>query len=232
MKTYLIIGASSGIGRQIKDDLLAAGNIVYGTYNSGEIAGDHPNLKTFQLNVLEDTPDISWLPDVVDGLVYCPGSINLKPFSRIKPGEYLDDYGLNVVGAGKVIQAALPALKAAANPGIVLFSTVAVSQGFPFHAQVSASKGAVEGLVRALAAEFAPSIRVNCIAPSLTNTPLASRMLNTAEKLESHGNRHPLQRVGEASDLAGMAIFLLGDTASWMTGQVLHHDGGMSSIRG
>jgi NAD(P)-dependent dehydrogenase (short-subunit alcohol dehydrogenase family) len=138
---------------------------------------------------------------------------------------------LQVVGAVKAIQGILPNLKQAENASVVLFSTVAVQSGFNFHTQVSASKGAIEGLTRALAAELAPGIRVNCIAPSLTDTPLAGKLLNSDEKKEANAQRHPLKRIGTPSDIASMAAFLLSGASSWMTGQVLHVDGGMSSIR-
>ncbi len=126
----------------------------------------------------------------------------------------------------------LPRLKKVENSSIVLFSTVAVQTGLPFHTQVAASKGAIEGLTKALAAELAPKVRVNCIAPSLTNTPLAASLLNTDQKVEANAQRHPLKRIGSTEDIANMAMFLLSDKASWITGQILHVDGGMSSIKG
>jgi len=173
------------------------------------------------------------IPEVesLDGLVYCPGSINLKPFHRIKPEAFVDDFNLQVVGAIKAAQAALPLLKKGTNPSIVLFSTVAVQSGFPFHSQVAASKGALEGLTRALAAEFAPTIRVNCIAPSITDTPLAERLLSSDEKREANAQRHPLKEIGNPDDIAHTATFLLSPKAKWITGQILHVDGGMSSIK-
>ncbi len=125
----------------------------------------------------------------------------------------------------------LPLLKAAGNSAIVLFSTVAVKQGMPFHTSVAMAKGALEGLTRSLAAELAPKIRVNAVAPSITDTPLASRILNNEEKKQSSGDRHPLKRVGEASDIAQAASYLLTDESSWISGQILHVDGGMSSLR-
>ena len=125
----------------------------------------------------------------------------------------------------------LPRLKKSGNASIVLFSTVAVQSGLPFHTQVAASKGALEGLTKALAAELAPTIRVNCIAPSLTDTPLAASLLNTEQKKEAIALRHPLKRIGTAGDIANMASFLLSPKASWITGQILHVDGGMSSLK-
>lgn len=183
------------------------------------------------LNVLDESPDFSFLPNQLHALVYCPGAIALKPFNRIRPEDFMEDYKLQVLGAVRCIQAALPALKASGNASVVLFSTVAVQTGFPFHSLVSSSKGALEGLTKALAAELAPSIRVNCIAPGLTNTPLAKSLLNTPEKVDANAARHPLKRVGQPEDLAAMAGYLINDESSWITGQILHVDGGMSALR-
>ena len=155
----------------------------------------------------------------------------MKPFHRIKPLDFIEDYNLQVIGAVKVLQAVLPRLKKSNTASIVLFSTVAVQSGFTFHSQVSASKGALEGLTKALSAEFAPKIRVNCIAPSITDTPLASKILGSEEKKEANAQRHPLKKIGTAENIAEMAKFLLSEKSSWVTGQVLHVDGGMSVIR-
>jgi NAD(P)-dependent dehydrogenase (short-subunit alcohol dehydrogenase family) len=183
------------------------------------------------LNVLDENVLVEFLPDILDGIIYCPGSINLRPFDRIKPADFISDYNLQVAGAVKMIQAVLPRIKKAGNGSITLFSTVAVQTGLPFHSQVASSKGAVEGLTRALAAEFAPSIRVNCIAPSLTDTPLAAGLLNTDLKKEANALRHPLKKIGSSADIANMVAFLISEKAGWITGQILHVDGGMSSIK-
>ena len=188
-------------------------------------------MEYYQLNVLDDTLDFSFLPEQLDGFAYCPGSINLKPFGRIKPEAFIEDYNLQVVGAVKVFQAVLPKLKKSEQAAALLFSTVAVQTGFTFHSQVAASKGAIEGLTRALAAELAPKIRVNCIAPSITKTPLAAKLLNTDQKIEANAQRHPLKKVGDPSDIAAMGAFLLTDQSSWITGQVFNVDGGMGSIK-
>lgn len=228
MKDYLIIGASSGIGKAIAAQLAAEGHRVHGTYHQHEMA-DGEGISYSAYDVLSaEAPD--FIPEKLDGLVYCPGSINLLPFKRIKPEAFEADYALQVVGAVKVIQAAHSALKKGDNASIVLFSTVAVQSGFNFHAQVAASKGAIEGLTRSLAAEFAPTVRVNAIAPSLTDTPLASKLLNSEEKRQANAERHPLKRVGHVDDIAAAASFLLSDRSSWMTGQILAVDGGKSSI--
>jgi len=231
MKKYLIIGASSGIGLQLLKQLSEVENEVLATYCKNKPELQLENVEYHFLDVTDENQNYDFIPDKLDGLVYCPGSINLRPFHRLKPESFTEDYKLQVVGAVKIIQAALPALKQRENSSIVLFSTVAVQSGFNFHSQVAASKGAVEGLARSLAAELAPVIRVNCIAPSLTDTPLAGKLLNTNEKRESNAGRHPLKRIGETSDIANMAQFLLSKKSGWITGQVLHVDGGMSSLK-
>ena len=231
MKNYLIIGASSGIGKSLGEQLHTEGHRVIGTYHNSEQAQENGNIQFFPLNILEEEPDFSFIPDELHGLVYCPGSISLKPFHRIKPASFVEDFQLQVVGAVKAIQAALPSLKAAGEASIVLFSTVAVRNGFNFHTQIASSKGAVEGLARSLAAELAPAIRVNCIAPSLTDTPLASSLLSSDLKRESNADRHPMKRVGTSSDMAHMAEFLLSSKSSWITGQVMGVDGGISTLR-
>jgi NAD(P)-dependent dehydrogenase (short-subunit alcohol dehydrogenase family) len=231
MKNYLIIGGSSGIGQQLATQLSASGEQVIATFNKNKPVVENPGLHFHHLNVLEDEFSLDYLPDDLAGLVYCPGSINLRSFERIKPADFEADYKLQVIGAIKIIQMALPRLKKVENSSIILFSTIAVQTGLPFHAQVAASKGAIEGLTKALAAELAPKIRVNCIAPSLTNTPLASSLLNTEQKVEANAQRHPLKRIGAPEDIANMAMFLLSEKASWITGQVMHVDGGMSSLK-
>ena len=231
MAIYLVVGASSGIGNALAIQLSQSGHQVYATYFKNETVAANTNLSFHPLNVLDENISLNFLPDTINGIVYCPGSINLKPFSRIKTEEFENDYRLQVVGAVKVIQAALPKLKDSDNASIVLFSTVAVQSGLNFHSLVAASKGAIEGLTRALAAEFAPKIRVNCIAPSLTDTPLAASLLNTDQKKEANALRHPLKRIGTATDIANMCQFLLSDKSGWITGQILHVDGGMGSIK-
>jgi NAD(P)-dependent dehydrogenase (short-subunit alcohol dehydrogenase family) len=231
MANYLIIGGSSGIGLSLVNLLATEGHQVYATYNTHPVNAENNFVEYHLLNVLDENMAFDFLPEMLNGIVYCPGSINLRPFDRIKPVDFMNDYNLQVVAAVKIIQAVLPRLKKAANASITLFSTVAVQNGLPFHSQVAASKGAIEGLTKALAAEFAPAIRVNCIAPSLTDTPLAAGLLNTDQKREANALRHPLKKIGTAEDIANMAAFLISEKAGWITGQIVHVDGGMSTIK-
>lgn len=231
MANYLIIGASSGMGRALAKQLADEGQQVFGTFHTAEADFEHSSVQYHRLNALDEQLAFDFLPDTLAGVVYCPGSINLRPFERIKPDDFLNDYRLQVLGAIKTIQAVLPRLKNAENASIVLFSTVAVQTGLPFHSQVAASKGAIEGLVKALAAEYAPKIRVNGIAPSLTDTPLAASLLNSEQKREVNAQRHPLKRIGKAEDLAQMVAFLLSEKAGWISGQIIHVDGGYSTLK-
>ena len=176
-----------------------------------------------------DLPD-GFLPASLHGLAYCPGTIRLAPFDRLADADFEQDFTINLLGAVRAIRSALPALRQSGAGSIVLFSTVAAASGMPLHASVAAAKGAVEGLARSLAAELAPQVRVNVIAPSLTNTPLAARLLKTDRQREAAAARHPLARVGEASEVAELARYLMTSDSSWITGQVIGIDGGLGSV--
>ena len=229
MSKYLIIGGSSGIGKAVAERLVEEGHQVQATYFSHPVSNDA--IEYHALDVKQDELDLSFVSDELDGVVYCPGSINLLPFARIKPMDFADDYNLQVLGAIRVLQGVLKKLKKSDNGSVVLFSTVAVQTGYNFHSQVATSKGAIEGLTRSLAAEFSPGIRVNAVAPSLTATPLAAKLLNNEQKVEANAQRHPMKRVGSTNDMAAIAAFLLSDQSSWITGQVIGVDGGASAIK-
>jgi len=230
MKNYVIIGGSSGIGKEVVHLLEEQGHNVIVTYNNNDVA-DRPNVKYIPLDVMSDTFPLEILPDTIHGFAYCPGSINLKPFHRFKEEDFIADFKLQVTGATNVIQQILPNIKKSQDASIVFFSTIAVQTGFSFHSQVAISKGAIEGLTRSLAAELAPKIRVNAIAPSLTNTNLAGRLLNTDEKIKLQSSKNPLKKIGDPKDIAEAAAYLLTSRSSWITGQILHVDGGFSNLK-
>lgn len=227
-RKILVVGGSSGIGLELVKQLQAQGNQV--TVWSREVRALESigGITHHSVDILNN--DLPAIPDPLDGLVYCPGTINLKPFRSLKPAQFESDYQLNVIGAVRCLQAAERALKRSAHGSVVLFSTVAVQRGMAFHASVAAAKGALEGMTRALSAEWAPNIRINAIAPSLTDTPLAERLLNSEDKRKASEDRHPLKRVGTATEVAQLASYLLSPAASFMTGQIVHIDGGMSVI--
>ena len=227
-KQILLIGGNSGMGMASAMKLKDEGHELRAAARSPE-----PLTKLgIPTQPFDATKDVEFdLPDVLDGLVYFPGTITLKPFHRLSEEDLLKDFQINCVGAMKAIQAALPALKKSESASIVMFSTVAVAQGMGFHVPVAAAKGALEGMARSLAAEFAPSIRVNVIAPSLTDTPLAGNLLSTDDKKEAAAKRHPLNRVGDPEDVAQLVSFLMSDASKFMSGQVLRPDGGLSSLQ-
>ncbi|MFN2394310.1 MAG: SDR family NAD(P)-dependent oxidoreductase [Bacteroidales bacterium] len=230
MKNILIIGAGSGIGLELAKNLSENHKIYALSRTRGELP-QSDNISFEEFDVLKDDVPADFLPEKLDGLVYCPGSINLKPLRGLKEADIMGEFQLNALGGFKVVQAVLSKLKKAEGASVVFFSTVAVKQGMPYHTSVAMAKGAVEGMTRSMAAELAPAIRVNAIAPSLTNTPLASRLLSTDERKEASAQRHPLKRVGEPEDIAAMAAFLLSENASWITGQVIGVDGGMGALK-
>lgn len=229
MKNYLIIGGSSGISKELVTQLGGDTNIIALSRKAGDAMP--ANVTFHAVDISADNPDFPALDMPLDGLVYAPGSIKLKPFRSITPDDFLEDWKLNFLGAVKTIQKYLPNLQKAEQSSIVLFSTVAVQTGMPYHASIASAKGAIEGLTRSLAAELAPRIRVNAIAPSLTDTPLAAGLLNNETKLKSSVERHPLKRIGKASEVAAMAHFLLDERAAFITGQLFGINGGMN-LRG
>jgi len=228
MKNILLIGGSYGIGLAIAKELQEGNTVFVASRTNEEIA--EMNVTHIPFDATTDTLDTSKLPEVIDGLVYCPGSINLRPFRGLKPEAFEQDLQINFISLVKVIQSVLPNLTASNQSSIVLFSSVAASMGMPFHTSVAAAKGAIEGFAKALAAEYAPKIRVNVIAPSLTDTPLAEKFLSNDDKKEKSAQRHPLKRVGTSDDMAQMASFLLSEKSSWISGQIFHVDGGMSTL--
>ena len=228
MKNILLIGGSYGIGAAIAAQL----KDTHKVYIASRTKENMPHGVThLDFDVLSDDVTSLELPDQIDGLVYCPGSINLKPFKRLKPQTFQEDLEVNFLSLVKVVQGLLPELSASHQASLVFFSTVAVKVGMPFHTSVSASKGAIEGFAKALAAEYAPKMRVNVIAPSLTDTPLAGRLLSSEDKKQRMGEMHPLKRIGTSLDIANTACFLLSEQSSWMTGQILGVDGGKSTLK-
>jgi NAD(P)-dependent dehydrogenase (short-subunit alcohol dehydrogenase family) len=230
MAKYVVVGASKGIGRQIASDLLQANHQVI---NFSRTASDLPGIE----NQIWDAESSSFdsfqqIEGPLTGLVYAPGTISLKPFNRFTIENFEKDLKINFLGAVGAIQAILPQLKASGNASIVLFSTVAVQTGMNFHASIASAKGAIEGLTKSLAAELAASnIKVNAIAPSLTQTELAGALLNSPEKIEASAKRHPLNKIGQPADISNLACLLLAENNNWITGQILHVDGGMSTLK-
>ncbi len=231
MKNILIAGASKGIGLALVKQLHADNHL----YTLSRTISDELtalNTEHTLINVVTDVLDNLPLPDSLHGIVYCPGSINLKPFNRLMEEDYINDFQQNLLGAVRLLRVCLPALKRANGASVVLYSTVATRVGMPFHASVAASKSAVEGFAKSIAAEWASSnIRVNVIAPSLTDTPLAAVLLNTPEKREAAAKRHPLQRIGSPEEIASLTQFLLSDNSNFITGQIISADGGMSTLK-
>ena len=232
MGTYVIAGGSSGIGLGLVKKLSAEGHQTIVLSRTSENLQGIPGVAHLQVDLANEDVSKESLPEKIDGLAYCPGSLNLRSFRSLKPEIFRDDFEINVVGAVKVAQAALSGLKASdqSTSSILMFSTVAVGRGMPMHASIAVSKGAIEGLVRSLAGELAPKIRVNCLAPALTDTPLARRFFSDATKAAAMGEKYPLKRTGTVDDLAEFGKFLLSPSSDWVTGQVIGVDGGMSTL--
>ena len=227
MKNFLIVGGSSGIGLELATLLKNTHNLWVASRTPGPLA--EMGITHIPFDVTAPADSLGGLPDQLDGLVYCPGSVSLKPFKLLGIQNFQDDLELNFLGLVKVLHPLMPLFREGAS--LVFFSSVAVGKGMPYHTSISASKGAIEGFARALAAEYAPKLRVNVIAPSLVETPLTARLLNNDKKRELLAARHPLGRVGNPGDIARMAAFLLSDDSSWMSGQVIGIDGGMSTLQ-
>lgn len=228
-KNILIIGGSSGIGGALTKILASQHQVYVASRNPEQLSGIA--YTPIVLDARQHSISLDQLPASLDGFVYCPGSINLRPFKSLKEDTFQDDFNINVLGAIRNLQTIAPLLQAAENASVVFFSTVAVQTGMPFHASVAAAKGALEGLTRSLAAEWAPKIRVNAIAPSLVNTPLAEKFLNNETKVAKVNERHPMKRSGTAEELAKAAAYLLSDDSQWMSGTILQLDGGIGNLK-
>ena len=226
MKKILVIGGSKGIGNAIIKSLVDE-NLVINISRSAPLLS-HTNLTHFSCDILtDDLPEI----EAIDSLIYCPGSINLKPISRLKLEDFRNDFEINVIGAVKAIQYYLPLLKNGSKPSILLFSTVAAKLGMPFHSSVAAAKSAVEGLTKSLGAELAPLIRVNAIAPTVTDTELASKLLRNERMIENITERHPLKKYLDPKEVADLAAFLISEKASSISGQIFELDCGIVSFK-
>ncbi len=230
-KTYLVVGGTSGIGRQVVEALIEQDARVHILSRGGHAASARPGTVHHVCDVTAETPEFPALDEPLAGLAYLPGNITLKPFHLLREKNFQDDLAVNLFGAVKTLQRYLKNLKEVEAASVVLMSTVAVQTGLPYHASIAGAKGAVEGLTRSLAAELAPHVRVNAVAPSLTDTPLASSLLGQRAKQESAAERHPLKRIGSPEEIAAMVTFLLSEQAQWITGQIVHVDGGLSSVR-
>jgi len=231
---FIIAGGSKGIGLQLVNQLrpFADRVVVYSrTRDDLDVSG---NVRHHAVDFAGDPIELPELPDVIHGLAYCPGTINLRSFRGLKEEDFRSDLEVNFFGAIRCLQACMTGLKkgsAENRSAVVLFSTVAVGTGMPMHASIAAAKGAVEGLAKSLAAEWAPKIRVNCLAPALTETPLAANFFGTEEKRQAMEARHPLGRIGTAAEVASLAKFLLCKESDWITGQTFGIDGGLSTLK-
>lgn len=228
---YVVVGGSHGIGLEIVRRLTAQGASVTILSRTPPPIEASPAVRHQSWDATSDSLSSDDLPAKISGLAYCPGSINLGLFRSLKLTALQADLEVNLFGAVKVLQAAYPGLQQTDRAGVVLFSTVAVGQGLPMHAGVAAAKGAVEGLMRTLAAEWAPKVRVNCIAPALVDTPLSERLLSSDKRREAMAEVYPLKRYGQVADIANVAELLLTSAGDWITGQVIGVDGGLSKVR-
>ena len=226
MGKILIIGGTKGIGGAIVSEVIEKHQVLCLSRNS--VGFTHTNYKHIKFDVLTDEfPEIESL----DTLIYCPGTINLKPISSLNLDDFRDDFELNVIGAVKSIKKYLNHLKKSENPSILLFSTVATKLGMPYHSSVSVSKSGIDGLVKTLGAELAPKIRINAIAPTITNTDLASKILRNDKVIENMIERHPLKKILSPDEIAKMAAYLISKNSSSISGQIFNMDAGIVSFK-
>jgi NAD(P)-dependent dehydrogenase (short-subunit alcohol dehydrogenase family) len=231
-RNVLVVGGRSGIGLEIVKRLAPMDCQLDVMARAERFEMASARIRYHACDLSREEVAFDFLPDQLQGLVYCPGTIRLKPLARLSEDDFMEDWQTNVMGAVRVLKACQNRLKKArGGASVVLFSTVAVASGMPFHASIAAAKGAVEGLMRSLAAEWAPRVRVNAIAPSLTDTPLAGDLLDGEAKRQAAAERHPLKRIGLPGEVADLAVFLLGDSAGSITGQVIGVDGGLGALR-
>ena len=227
-KNILIIGGGSLIGQEVTALIQAAGDNPIVTSRSLMVIEDGD---FFQLDPNEDLSQLDALPESIDGFLYCPGSISLKSLQRMDLADIQEDMKINFEGAFNIVKKVLPNLKKDAGASVVFISSVAATSGMTFHTSISASKAALEGFARSLAAELAPRVAVNCIAPSLTNTPLAANLLSDDKRIKASEERHPLNAIGDPKVIAGVIYGLLSAKENWITGQTINVDGGLSTLR-
>ena len=226
MKNFLIIGGTKGIGKAIVEEVIEHNKITCLSRNNTDFV--HKNYSHVKFDALsDDLPDL----DSIDCLIYCPGSINLKPISTLSLDDFRNDFELNVIGAVRAIKKYLPLLKKSETASILLFSTVATKLGMPYHATVSVAKSGIDGLVKTLGSELAPKVRINAIAPTITNTDLASKILRNEKVVENMVERHPLKMILSPKEVAKMASFLVSEDASSISGQIFNMDAGIVSFK-
>ena len=228
-KNILIIGASSDIGLEISKLAKVDGHNIYATSRDDVNANDFDNF--IQLDPNKNLDELDDLPEDIDGLVYCPGTINLRSLQRLTLEDIKNEMEVNFYGAFNIIKKVLPNLKKNDGASVVLFSTVAVKTGMPMHSSIAAAKGALEGLAKSLAAELAPRVAINCVAPSIVDTKLAANILSTDERKQASADRHPLKTIGSINSIANSAYFLLQAKENWISGQIFRPDGGLSALK-
>ena len=229
--SYLIVGGSSGIGAALVSRMSKDKHDIISLSRTKGTLPKMPNVDFYSCDVSDNSVDLPSFDIPLAGVAYFPGTVNLKPFQSITEEDYRRDWEINFLGATRLINQYLSNLKKNGDASILLMSTVGVQQGMAYHASIASAKGAVEGLTLALAAELAPRIRVNAIAPSLTMTPLTHHLVDNEKKIQNVANRHPLGRLGSPDDIAEVGNFLLSGKSSWITGQIFHIDGGLSTVR-